>query len=207
MTELIQGTDAWRMARVGKVTASRICDVMATIKTGEAAARADYRAQLVAEILTGTPQDGDFISKDMLYGIEIEPLARAAYEVANGVLIDEVGLVDHPTIPRSAASPDGLIERDGLIEIKCPKLKTHLQYIMSGKVPNDYHLQMLWQMACTGRGYCKFVSFRPELPDHLRLHVVHVQRDNTKIKEIEEAVVKFNKSVDEMIAALEKRPQ
>ncbi len=194
-----QGSVEWKMARVGKVTASRIADVMAKVKVGEAAAREDYRAQLVAEILTGEPADDGYVSKDMQFGVEQEPFARAAYEVSRGAFIDQVGIVDHPTIERFAASPDGLIDDDGLVEIKCPKIKTHLKYLISGKVPGDYFYQMQGQLSCTGRKWCDWVSFRPELPEHLRLLVIRVARDDTKIKEIEEEIVKFNTSVDKLV--------
>lgn len=203
--DLTQGTDEWKAARAGMVTASRIVDVMAKIKTGEAAARRDYRCQIVAEILTGTPQDDVFVNDAMRWGTEQEPYARAAYEVAKGVLVDQVGLVLHPTIERGAASPDGLVEFDGLVEIKCPKTATHLDYLMAGEAPAKYQPQMLWQMACTGRDWCDFVSYDPRLPEELQLFVVRFKRDQARIDAMEAEVRAFLAEVDETLARLKNR--
>lgn len=200
--ELTQGSTEWLQARAGKVTASRIADVMAKIKTGESASRRDYKAQIVAEILTGTPQENGFKSAEMQWGNDQEPFARAAYEIATGAMVDQVGLVLHPTIERGAASPDGLVFFDGLVEIKCPKTATHLQYLVDGKVPTHYQPQMLWQMACTGRDWCDFVSFDPRLPEHLQLFVRRFSRDQKRIDEIESEVRAFLAEVDAILAAL-----
>ena len=200
---LEQGTAEWKAARAGKVTASRINDVMATIKTGEAAARRDYRAQLVAEILTGQPQDDTFVNAAMQWGTDTEPFARAAYELAQGVMVDQVGLVTHPRIEFAAASPDGLIGEDGLVEIKCPKTATHLQTLLEQKIPAHYENQMLWQMACTDRQWCDFVSFDPRMPDHLQLFVKRFDRDQTRIERIETEVVAFLLQVHDSLAKLE----
>ena len=197
-----QGTPEWLQARAGKVTASRINDVMAKIKTGESAARKDYKAQIVAEILTGTPQENGFKSAEMQWGNDQEPFARAAYEIKTGSMVDQVGLVLHPSIERGAASPDGLVGLDGLVEIKCPKTATHLQYLVDGKVPTHYQPQMLWQMACTGRDWCDFVSFDPRLPDHLQLFIRRFNRDQKRIDEIESEVRAFLAEVDAILAAL-----
>lgn len=202
---LEQGTPEWKAARAGKVTASRVADVMAKIKTGEAAARRDYKAQLVAEILTGTPQDDAFTNDAMRWGTEQEPFARAAYETTRGVLVDQVGLVIHPTIERGAASPDGIVDPDGLVEIKCPKTATHLSYLMAGTVPSQYQPQMLWQMACTDARWCDFVSFDPRLPEDLQLFVVRFNRDQARIDEMEAEVKAFLAEVDATLTRLRSR--
>lgn len=194
-----QGSAEWAAARAGKVTASRIGDVIAKIKTGEAAARRDYRTQLVAEILTGKPQEDEYMSPAMCWGVEQETFARAAYELATDCLVDTVGLVLHPTLERSAASPDGLVGPDGLIEIKCPKTATHIQYLLDGLVPKEYQPQMLWQMACCERSYCDFVSFDPRLPENMRLLRVRLSRDEARIKELEKEVLAFLADVDRML--------
>jgi putative phage-type endonuclease len=199
-----QGSQEWLSARAGKVTASRICDVMAKIKSGEAAARRDYRAQIIAEILTGRPQEDGFINDEMRWGNEQEPFARAAYEVSAGVLVDKVGLVLHPRIDRAAASPDGLAG-DGLVEIKCPKTATHLQYLLAGEVPSKYQPQMLWQMACTERDWCDFVSFDPRLPQTLQLFHVRFRRDESRIKDMEAEVIAFLAEVDATLDRLVRR--
>jgi putative phage-type endonuclease len=194
-----QGSEEWAAARAGKVTASRMDAVIAKIKTGEAAARRDYRAQIVAEILTGRPQENGYVNAEMQWGIDHEELAGSAYEVAMDTLVDQVGLVLHPTIDRSAASPDRLVGSDGLLEIKCPKTATHLQYLLDGQVPKDYQPQMLWQMACCERAWCDFVSFDPRLPEPMQLFRVRMQRDDARIAELEKEVLAFLADVDRML--------
>ena len=194
-----QGTPEWLAARAGKVTASMISNVLMKPET---AGYRDYQAQLVAEILTGKPQGSDFTTAAMQFGTETEPLARSAYEADTGFSVDQVGMVIHPTIERSGASPDGLVGNSGLAEIKCPKVATHLAYLVAGVVPAGYKNQMSWQMACTDRDWCDFVSFRPDLPENLQLFVVRYQRDAAKIAELESAVVNFLAGVDQMINKL-----
>ncbi len=185
-----QGTDEWLQERLGKATASRIADIVAKTKSGYSASRANYMAQLIAERLTGVVEPS-YTNAAMAWGTEKEPEARAAYERLRGVLIDEIGFVAHPTIPMSGASPDGLIGDDGLIEIKCPNTATHLDTLLGAPIPSKYLTQMLWQMACTGRDWCDWVSYDPRLPDHLRLHITRVQRAAPTIAELEEEVSAF----------------
>lgn len=200
--EFEQGSPEWLQSRAGKVTASRIADVMSKIKTGEAAARRDYKAQIVAEILTGRPAEDGYTNAAMQWGTDTEPLARQAYEAQTGVIVEQVGLVLHPTIDRAGASPDGLAE-DGLVEIKCPKTATHLQYLLAKDIaPSMYQPQMLWQMACTSAKWCDFVSFDPRLPEDLQLHIVRFNRDEKRIAEIEAEVTAFLAEVDEILAQL-----
>ena len=199
--DLEQGSPEWLAMRAGKVTASRVSDVLAKIKTGEAAARRDYRAQLVAEILTGRPQEDGFVNAEMQHGIDQEPLARSAYEMAKDVLVDQIGFVLHPTIDRAGASPDGVTGKVGL-EIKCPKTATHLQYLLDGVVPSKYQPQMLWQMACMETEACDFVSFDPRLPEHLQLFVVRFPRDDKRIQEITAEVTVFLREVDAVVVKL-----
>lgn len=200
-----QGSPEWLQSRAGKVTASCVVNVMAKIKSGEAAARRDYKAQLVAEILTGQPQGDTYINAEMQFGIETEPLARIAYEDQEGVMVQQVGLVLHPRIDRAAASPDGLVEDSGLVEIKCPKVATHLNYLLDGVVPSKYQPQMLWQMACCERDWCDFVSFRPDLPPELQLFKVRFSRDDARIREMEAEIVVFLAEVDELLTKLRGR--
>lgn len=199
-----QGSADWLQARAGKVTASRMSDVLATIKTGEAAARRDYRAQLVAEILTGKPQDDGYINAEMQWGLEQEPMARNTYEIASGMLVDQVGFVLHPMIERAGASPDGLIGEDGVLEIKCPKTATHLQYLLDGAVPSKYQPQMMWQMACTGRAFAEFVSYDPRLPEKLRLFHCRLERDDARIKDMEREVIAMLVDVDRMLETVKR---
>jgi putative phage-type endonuclease len=197
-----QGSPEWLAARAGKVTASRISDVMASKTT---AAYRDYRAQIVVEILTGQPQESGFTNAAMQWGTEQEKFARAEYELACDWTVDEIGIVLHPTIERGAASPDGLVSTNGLVEIKCPKTATHLQTLIDKKQPRQYENQMLWQMACTGREWVDFVSYDPRLPDDLQLFVHRFDRDEKRITEIEEAVKQFLTEVTEMIDNIRKK--
>src|SRR5690606_6597640 len=144
------------VARLGRVTASRIADVTAATRNGWGASRANYKAELVAERLTGQPAQR-FISGAMQHGIDTEPDAILAYEFFTDQTVEPVGFVDHPTIAMSGASPDGLIGDDGLVEVKCPNTATHLDTLLGGAIPDKYLKQMQWQMACTGRQWCDFV--------------------------------------------------
>ena len=202
MIEMIeQGTDEWFAARIGKVTASRVADVLAKTKTGYSATRDNYMAQLVCERLTG--QKGDsFTNSAMQWGTETEPLARLSYEVSQNVLVDEVGFISHPSIIMAGASPDGLVGDDGLLEIKCPNTATHIETLLSQTVPGKYNTQMQFQMACTERSWCDFVSFDNRLPAELQLFVKRVPRDNMYIRLMEEEIIKFLNELDIKIAQL-----
>lgn len=206
VVDVVQGSEAWLAARAGLVTASRMGDVTAKGKgSAESVTRANYRAQIIAERLTGAPSEDVFQSAAMQHGKEQEPFARAAYEASRGVLIDQVGLVLHPTIQGSGSSPDGLVGSDGGIEIKCPLTKTHIEYIIRGCVPSSYVDQMLWNMACTGRAWWDFVSFDNRLPEHLSLFVCRLERNESAISELEAAVLKFNEEVSDYISRLNRK--
>jgi len=196
-----QGTEEWFTIRIGKVTASRVADVIAKTKTGFSASRDNYMAQLVCERLTNQKAEG-FSNAAMQHGTDTEPLARLSYEVARNVLVDEVGFVPHPSIIMAGASPDGLVGEDGLLEIKCPNTATHIETLLSQTVPGKYNTQMQFQMACTGRKWCDFVSFDNRLPEELQLFVKRVPRDNMYIRLIEEEIVKFLNELDIKIAQL-----
>ena len=197
-----QRTDEWFAARIGKVTASRVADVIAKTKSGYGAGRANYLADLVVERLTGQKSQG-FSNAAMEWGTEQEPHARAAYSAKTGILVEEVGFIDHPTVAMSGASPDGFAE-EGLIEVKCPNTSTMLEYILDGKPPQKYVTQMQWQMACTGRPWCDFVSFDPRLPERLQLLIVRVPRDDVYIAMLEAEVKKFLAELDDNLNKLEK---
>jgi len=198
-----QRTEDWFAARLGKVTASRVADVIAKTKTGYSASRENYMAQLVVERLTNT-QAESFTNAAMQWGTDQEPFARAAYEVAQNVMVEETGLVDHPTIPMAGASPDGLIGEDGLVEIKCPNTATHIDTLLTQTVPAKYITQMQFQMACTGRQWCDFVSFDPRMPAKAQLFVKRVMRDEAFIKEIETEIKKFLAEVTAKVEQLNK---
>ena len=196
-----QRTDEWFAARIGKVTASRVADVIAKTKSGYGAGRANYLADLVVERLTGQKAQG-FSNAAMEWGTQTEPQARAAYSAKTGILVEEVGFIDHPTVAMSGASPDGFAE-EGLIEVKCPNTATHLEYVLAELPPLKYFTQMQWQMACTGRPWCDFVSFDPRLPERLQLLVVRVPRDDNYIKMLEQEVIVFLQELDDKLNKLE----
>lgn len=168
MSEIVQGSEEWLAIRVGKVTASRVADVIARTKTGWGASRANYMAELIAERLTGAPAER-FTNTAMQWGTDHEPEARTAYEFETNTEVKEVGFVPHPSIIMSGASPDGLVGDRGLVEIKCPNTATHIDTLLSEAVPLKYLTQMTWQLVCTRRDWCDFVSFDPRLPEHMRL--------------------------------------
>lgn len=198
-----QRTAEWFQARLGKVTASRVADVIAKTKTGYSASRENYMAQLVVERLTNTPAES-FTNAAMQWGTDQEPFARAAYELKMGVMVDETGLVDHPTIPMAGASPDGLVGEDGLVEIKCPNTATHIDTLLTQTVPAKYITQMQFQMACTGRQWCDFVSFDPRMPQKAQIFIKRVLRDDSFIKEIESEIKKFLAEVSAKVDQLNK---
>jgi len=196
-----QGTPEWFAMRLGKVTASRITDVLAKVKTGEAVTREDYRTELVVQRLTNQPSE-PFTNAAMEWGVEQEPMARIAYEAQANVFVEQVSFVEHPTIEWFGCSPDGLVGEEGLIEIKCPSSKNHIKYLLGGKPPAKYVPQMQCQMAVTGRKWCDFVSYDPRLPKDLQLFVVRLERDVSFIMSIEEEVDKFLKEVNVMVNKL-----
>lgn len=199
-----QGSADWFEARRGKVTASRVADVIAKTKSGYSASRANYAAQLIAERLTGTVAES-FTNAAMQWGTDNEPDARLAYEFRHDVEVEQVAFIDHPTIAMSGASPDGLVGSVGLVEIKCPQTATHLETLRFGTVPDKYVTQMLWQMACTGAEWCDFVSFDPRLPENLRLWVKRFERDSARIAEIEAEVTAFLSEIDATVAELTRK--
>lgn len=195
-----QGTDAWKLARTGKITASRIKDVLAFTKSGsESASRRDYRMQIVCEWLTGVPQDDVYQNEAMTWGINHEEEARECYMANTGFQVLTTGLVDHLSMESCAASPDGLVlpgqfelEPEGLLEIKCPKTATHIGWLEAGVVPPEHVPQMTWQLACCPwAGWNDFFSYDPRLPKNIQKFMVRLERDDAAIKSLEVDVAKF----------------
>ena len=198
---MIQGSDEWLKARAGRVTASRVADLMAKTKSGASASRVNYMAQLISERLTGQPADS-FTNAAMRHGTETEPEARAAYEMLTGADVVEVGFIPHPSIDGFGASPDGLVGDDGLIEIKCPNTATHIETLLAEKVPSKYNTQMQVQMLCTDRQWCDFISYDPRLPGDMRIWIKRVQRDDVFCAQIVAEVTKFLAEMDGKLDAL-----
>jgi predicted phage-related endonuclease len=196
MLDAPQGSPAWLQARLGRATASRVSDIVAKAKNGTwYATREKYMAELVAERLTGVPYPG-YVSASMQWGTDTQPQAEAEYAFVADVDITPVGFVEHPRIAMSGASPDGLIGDDGLVEYKCPDSHTHIATLLGEAIPAAYLTQMQFQMSCTGRHYCDWVSFDPRLPDYARLHIHRVYRDDEYIAELENEVRIFLIEVD-----------
>jgi putative phage-type endonuclease len=196
-----QRTEEWFSARLGKVTASRVADVIAKTKSGYSASRDNYMAQLICERLTGQ-QGESFTNAAMTWGTETEPLARSAFEAHADVMVEEVGFVPHPRIRDSGASPDGLVGLVGMLEIKCPNTATHIDTLLTQTVPGKYITQMQWQMACCERQWCEFVSFDPRLPQDLQLFVKRVEFNQTYVAMLEEEVISFLEELEIKVAKL-----
>jgi hypothetical protein len=186
---MLQRSDEWYAARCGKATASNFRKILATIKSGEAADRRNYRAQLVCERLTGKVDQG-FTNDAMRWGIENEPFALAAYIAQTGVYVDEEGFIPHHTL-LAGASPDGLIGLDGGIEIKCPTKAVHIETLRAQRMPAEHIPQVQGCMWISGREWWDFVSYHPEFPHGLQLFVTRVLRDDAYISTLEKSVEAF----------------
>jgi len=171
---------------------------IARTKTSWGASRDTIMAQLIVERMTGQSVQG-FTSAAMEWGNTTEPQARAMYAFVEDVDVQETGFHRHPVIFGTGASPDGLVGADGLLEIKCPETKTHIESLLSKKIDGKYLTQMQWQMACTNRKWCDFVSFDPRLPG-LEIWTTRVHRDDERIAELEVMASEF---LDEMMVKLE----
>ena len=198
-----QRTEEWFAARLGKVTASRVADVLAKIKSGESASRKNYKMELVVQRLTSKVGES-FTNAAMEWGTEQEPFARMAYEAHTGTFVKEEGFVDHPTIEGFGCSPDGIVG-EGLIEIKAPNTANHIETVLENKAPSKYIPQMQCQMACTGAKWCDFVSFDPRVPEDLQLFVVRVERDQEYIDSMEVEVKQFLSEVLDLFNQLKAR--
>jgi YqaJ-like viral recombinase domain len=201
-SELEQGSDEWRQIRCGKVTGSRINDVLAKLKSGgEAKTRADYRMELVAERLTGVPEE-QYVNGYMRWGTEYEPLARAAYEVVFDVVLEQVGFVIHPTMPFAGCSPDAFLGDKGIAGFKCPKTTTHLRWRQKNSCPEEHVAQLYWELCCTGREWADFVSYDPRLPEPLQLFAVRVFPEKELMIQMEHAVYEFNAEIEASIGSI-----
>jgi putative phage-type endonuclease len=203
--ECKQNSAEWLEHRRGRITASRIVDVLNfTKKKVEGASRRNYRIELLAERLSGRVED-HYVSPEMKWGQAFENSARSAYEMKKGEMVELVGFVLHPEFDFSGASPDGLIGKDGCLELKCPKTTTHLRWMMAGTIPDEHLAQCLWVMNCTERAYCDFASYDPRLPEGLRLFTVRMHRDEDLIRHVEAEVANFNTEIEDCMADLRKR--
>ncbi len=194
-----QRTEEWYAARCGKVTGSRISDVMMAPSTQ---GYQKYRAQLIAERLTGEVDETPTTAA-MQHGIDTEDRARAMYQLETGLIIQEVGFIDHATIEMAGASPDGLVQSEGGAEFKCPQKEEHIRVCTGGEIKKDYFRQCQWGMECTGREWWDFISFCPMLADEYQLFVRRIYRDEKAILQINERVEAFLESVSEGVLVME----
>lgn len=201
---MIQGSPEWFAARLGRVTASRVSDVAAKTKNGYSASRANYMAQLIAERLTGVAADS-YTNAAMQWGTDNEAFARTAYAFRTEHVVEEVGFIDHPSIEMAGASPDGCVGQDGLVEFKCPNTATHIDTLLGTPIDGKYIAQVQFQMACTERDWCDFVSFDPRLPEDMRLFIKRVPRDEVIIALLENEVRAFLAELDAKLARLIER--
>ena len=198
---LEQGTDEWKLARLGYVSASNLDAVMARGKSGEAITRKKYKVRLAAERLTGEITES-YSNAAMEWGVVNEEKAAMAYEVSKDTLLDRTGFWKHPTISWLGCSPDRLVGSDGLVEIKCPDSSTHVDYLLAKQVPTEYVKQVQGQIWVMEREWCDFVSYDPRMPEKNRLLVVRAYRDEELIKQMQEEVEKFLNEVDQLIIKL-----
>ena len=198
-----QGTEEWHQLRLGKVTASRVADILAKTKSGASASRGNYLIELALQRVTKTIEES-YSNSAMEWGVATEPQARVAYEVSTGNFVDQIAFVNHPTIEGFGCSPDGLVG-EGLIEIKCPNSATHWSYIKANEPPQKYIIQMQAQMAVTGAKWCDFVSFDPRMPERSQLLIIRVNRDEEFIAEMENDIKQFLNEVEAEVNLMEKR--
>lgn len=207
--DLTQGSEQWFQARLGSLGASQVHDAIATTKTGPAASVASIMTALMLESITGNKTE-TFKSPAMMRGNELEPEARVGYEFTTGNTVKQVGLFRHPRIQRTHASPDGLVvDTKGGLEIKCPMSHTHLEYLLTDKIPARYETQMFWQMACAGLAWVDFCSYDPSFPEEGKFFIKRLERDDKRISELEEKVEAFVQQMlakeDELRAKLERK--
>lgn len=208
----VQGTQAWFDARNGRVTASRVKDVMGYLKQTKAEAeagirresqkRADYRTELIAETMRGEAIP-HYVSDAMRWGQEQELLAATEYELQSPLDVSSVGFVYHPAIDRAGASPDRLVGPNGLLEIKCPETTTHLEWAEAGVVPVEHRAQMLFQMQCCERDWCDFMSFDSRIGKRYQKFIVRLHADEEQMEAIDDEVIRFLAEVDQQMVRLD----
>ena len=201
---LIQGSESWFAARIGKITASRLGDIMRTTKWGESTYKAKVRLELAIERITGKSASSITMNQAMRDGVDREPDARKLFEAITGKEVALCGSFDHPTVHNTSASPDGLImDENAVLELKCPTHATHAKNLMSDKMPKNYVYQVQWQIACTESDFAYFASYHPDFPKDLRLKHVKVERDDSVIKSLEEEVRAFDISIEDLIIKIQ----
>ena len=197
-----QGSPEWMALRIGKIGGSRVADVLTEGRSGaESLTRRKYKNELIRERLTGRKLD-TYKTPAMQRGIDLEPMARAWYEVKYNTFVDQVAIVLHPSINGGQCSPDGIVEAtNSLIEIKIPNPENHLDNILTGgKQLEQYYDQVQWQLACMPeKEFCDLVSYDPEMPDHLQGFVKRIYRDDKYIQAMQNAVIAFLSDIETIV--------
>jgi len=202
--EIPQGSPEWFAVRCGKITASRLGDIMRKTKWGESTYKAKVRLELAIERITGKSVSSVVMNQAMRDGVDREPDARTLFEAVTGKEVALCGSFDHPTIVNTSASPDGLLRgENAVLEIKCPTHATHAKNLMSETMPKNYIYQVQWQIACTESDYAYFASYHPDYPPELRLKWVKVEKDDSVIKSLEEAVRQFDIEIEDLIIKIQ----
>ena len=204
--ELIQGSDSWFAARCGMITASRLGDIMRKTRYGESTYKAKVRLELAIERITGKSASSVVMNQAMRDGVEREPDARKLFEAITGKEVKEVGSFNHPTIPNTSASPDGLIRgENSCLELKAPTHVTHAKNLMSDSMPKNYIYQVQHQIQCTESDFAYFASYHPDFPKDLRLKIVKVERDDEVINSLNTAIRQFDIEIEDLIIKITKQ--
>lgn len=197
-----QGSGAWLSARTGCLTASRMADAMAMLKSGNPSeSRNKLMIELLAERMTGDAAP-HFVNDAMRWGIEQEPMAKSAFEATTGNLLDACGFILHPSIEHFGASPDAFLDADAVVEFKCPTTTTHIGWLLAGVVPEQHKPQILAQLACTERAHAIFVSFDPRMPAARQLFIKEWTPTAAEIEAVETAAREFLRELDAMFQQL-----
>lgn len=200
-----QDSQAWLQARCGMFTASRAAALMARGRSGPSATRASMLAQLAVERLTGEPVEG-YQNDAMRRGTELEGEARDAYSFATGNAVTESGFVLYAELPNTGCSPDGFVDPDGLVELKCPaNMAKHLDALRSGDHAKEYRWQLQHQLLVTGARWVDAASYDPRYPEHLQLAIVRVERDEAAIAELRAAIIEADKEVSAIVSELQNK--
>ncbi len=199
-----QRSPAWFAARLGRLTGSVASDMLAQIKSGEAAARRNLRLRLVLERVTGKGQENDFISPAMQTGIDREPLAFAAYEALTGDMAIKTGFLAHTSLMAGCSLDGHLGDFTKLVSIKCRQPAAHYEFLKTGKIPGDSLSQIRHELWITGAAEHDYFSWNPDFPEALQSRVVTVRYLEADVPAYEDAAGKFLAEVDAEILALGK---
>jgi hypothetical protein len=200
-----QRSEEWKRSRLGRLTGSVAGDMLATIKSGEAAARRDLRMRLLCERLTNLPAEDGFVNDAMQWGIDHEDEARIAYEMATGNDVQESGFLAHTELLAGCSLDGHMGDYAGICELKAPKTATHLSVIRDG-IPARTMPQLMHNLWISGAAYCDYVSYDPRLPERLRLSIHRVAATDLDLGGYAAKAVAFLEECDRELRALVDMP-